>query len=65
MLWVGEDIGNMSAFNNVAGVDDDDLLGKLPDHGHFVRDQDNGHAELAVDIGEQVKDRPRGLRIER
>ena len=62
---MGEDVGDISPFDNVAGVDDDDLLGELPDHGHFVGDQDDGHAELAVDIGEQIKDRPRGLRIER
>ena len=43
----------------------DDFLGELPDDGHFVGDQDDGHAEFAVDVGEQIEDRARGLRVER
>jgi hypothetical protein len=65
VLWMCEDVGDMPSFDYITGVDDDDLLGELPDDRHFVGDQDDGHAEFAVDVGEQIKDRPRGLRIER
>ncbi len=65
VLRVREDIGHMAPLDNMAGVDHHDLLGKLPDHRHLMGDQHNGDAKLTIDAGKEIKDRARGLRIER
>ncbi len=63
MLWMGEDVGDMAALDDMAGIEHDDFLGELAHHGHLMGDQHDGHRELAVDVREQVEDRTRGLRI--
>ena len=39
-----------------AGVHHGDLVGRLGDHAEVVRDQDDGRAELALELRDQLED---------
>src|SRR5260370_22740872 len=60
-----EDLASRAFLYDAARVDHGDAVGDVLDHAHLVRDQDDRHAQRAVDLAQQRKDRLRRLRIER
>ena len=46
-------------------LEDRDVAAQRLDHRQLVRDDDDGHAELLVDVAQRVEQRARGLAVER
>ena len=61
----GENGGDESLLHDLAVIQNGNVIAHLFHHAHLVRDDDDGDAELAVDIADQLKDLARGLGIER
>ena len=65
VLRVQEHVGHFARFDDAAGFDHGDAVADAADYLHLVRDQDDGQAQLAVDVEQQAQDRLRGFRVER
>src|SRR5256885_2041736 len=57
--------GQREAFGHLALLDDGHLAAQRIDHGQLVRDDDDGHAQAAVDVGQRGQDGARGLAVQR
>src|SRR3546814_19729925 len=60
-----EDVDDGAFLDDAAGLEHDDTVAEIAYHRHLVGDEDDGEAELAVDVAEQRQALPRRLRLER
>ncbi|MNV78558.1 hypothetical protein D3C71_1720540 [compost metagenome] len=65
VLRAQEDVDHAAGFHDLAGLEHGHAVADLLDDLHLVRDHDDGQAQLAVDLLEQVEDRTRGLGVQR
>ncbi len=65
MLRVQEHLGDRAQLDDVAAVHHRHAVADAADHVHLVRDQHDGQLQLAVDLGQQLQHRCRGLWVER
>jgi len=55
VLRVVEHAGRRAVLHDLPAAQHDRGVGELADHGEIVADQDEGHAGLVADVGEQVQ----------
>ncbi len=65
MLGVRKDVVGGALLDDAAAVDHRHVAGDVAHDGHLVGDQQDGQAKIAVDVGQQLQHRLRGLGIER
>ena len=65
MLGLREYVNDRAHFCNLTRVNHRHTVGNLLDDLHLVGNQDHGHAQLAVDLAQQVQDRTGGLGVQR
>ncbi|GAA4982808.1 hypothetical protein GCM10025734_04320 [Kitasatospora paranensis] len=56
MLRCAEDFSDGAAFRGAAGVHDEDVVCAFGDDAEVVGDEDDGGAEVALDLREEVED---------
>ena len=62
---IGEHLADLALLGDAAVVDDGDAVADLVDDLHFVRDDDDRHAQGLVDLAQQLQDRAGRRGIER
>ncbi len=65
VAWRAEHLPDGALFGDASSFEHHHLVGDLADHAHLVRDQDDGDAQAAVDVPEQLQDGVRGFRVQR
>ena len=53
---LGENLPDRSGLDQLAVMHDDDAVGHLRDHAHVVGDEDERHAEVALQVAHQAED---------
>ena len=56
VLRVGEQVGDVGAFDDLAGIHHQHLVGHLGDHAEIVGDEQDRHAEPALQVAQQIED---------
>ena len=64
-LGRGEDGRNKPLLHHLAVIEDGNVVAHLLHHAHLVRDDDDGDAELFIDVADQLEDLARRLWVER
>ena len=65
MAWRAEQLGRRAALDEAAGVHHEHLVGALASHPEIVGDQDERHASLALQTGDEIEHLPLGGDVER
>src|SRR3546814_15564252 len=52
-----EDVDDGAFLDDAAGLEHDDTVAEIAYHRHLVGDEDDGEAELAVDVAERSEER--------
>ena len=61
VLRAHEDVVERAGLDDLAVMGDDDFLGHVGDDAEIMRDQEHGHAELGLEVADQLQD----LRLDR
>ncbi|MDT4885592.1 hypothetical protein FQZ97_1218410 [compost metagenome] len=56
MLWAGKQLVGLALLHHLAVAHDIDTVGKAPDNAEVMSDEDDRHAELALQFGKQHQD---------
>ena len=63
-LGIGEDVPDLTLLDDAAGLEHGHAIADGPHHLHLVGDEDDGDAELAIDVLEKRQDGACGLGVE-
>ena len=61
---IGKHLGHRALLDDLTGVHHGHAVADTADHVHLVGNQHDGQLQFTVDLGQQLQDRGRGLRVE-
>ncbi|MCY1183054.1 hypothetical protein D9M73_236430 [compost metagenome] len=64
VLRVQKHLGHRALLDDLTGVHHGHAVADTADHVHLVGNQHDGQLQFTVDLGQQLQDRGRGLRVE-